>query len=239
MGAGALKSTELSRPLADATTHEEISGDQGTPHTGAPWSAENFAREQIRGLVRQVFFSNAVHLTRQVVVSALEPETEVRNICRRMGEALAMEITERVAVVGAYPRVIHLPESQHEDPDSDEGNAPLRQMAARTRKNLWLVPYCARGPESGLSASRNAFLNEVRRQFEYSIVHGPIAGESDEATAMAQAADGIILVLSAHRTRRATALRVKQSLETVRANILGTVLSDREFPIPDVIYRRL
>jgi Mrp family chromosome partitioning ATPase len=56
---------------------------------------------------------------------------------------------------------------------------------------------------------------------------------------MAQFADGIILVLSAQRTRRIMARKIKGMLEAAQARILGTVLSDRVFPIPDGIYRRL
>jgi Mrp family chromosome partitioning ATPase len=56
---------------------------------------------------------------------------------------------------------------------------------------------------------------------------------------MARVADGLILVLSAQRTRRATALKVKQMLEEAQVRILGAVLSDREFPMPERIYRRL
>jgi hypothetical protein len=231
MSAGLLRAAESAR--------EEARSETGSLRPAAGWSPENFAREQIRGLVRQVFFSNAVHAVRQVVFSALEPETEVRSICRRVGEALAPEIEGRVAVVGPYPRVIQNAEKQREQSVDEDGSTPLRQVATRVRGNLWLVPDGARGSDSSFSASWETFLGEVRREFEYSIVQGPPAGESDEATAMAQSADGIILVLSAQRTRRATARQVKQALQAAHANILGTVLGDRDFPIPDAIYRRL
>src|SRR5258708_26835679 len=56
---------------------------------------------------------------------------------------------------------------------------------------------------------------------------------------MGQLADGVILVLSAQRTRRVTARNVKEGLERAEARILGTVLSDRDFPIPERIYRRV
>jgi Mrp family chromosome partitioning ATPase len=79
----------------------------------------------------------------------------------------------------------------------------------------------------------------MRREFEYSIVEGPPAGESNEAMAMAQFADGIILVLSAQHTRRITARKIMEMLEASQVRILGTVLSDRVFPIPEGIYRRL
>jgi Mrp family chromosome partitioning ATPase len=56
---------------------------------------------------------------------------------------------------------------------------------------------------------------------------------------MAQFADGIILVLSARHTRRVTACKIKETLQAAQARLLGTVLSDRVFPIPEAIYRRL
>ena len=56
---------------------------------------------------------------------------------------------------------------------------------------------------------------------------------------MAQFADGIVLVLAAHRTRRVTARKVKEALEVSQARVLGTVLSERMFPVPEGIYRRL
>jgi len=127
----------------------------------------------------------------------------------------------------------------HTNTGSGEAAVPLRRMAIPIRTNLWLVQALA---EDGgrISDSRwHAHLCELRTGFEYSIVEGPPAGASSEATAMAQLADGIILVLSARRTRRATARCVKERLEAAQARILGTVLTDRLFPIPESIYRRL
>jgi hypothetical protein len=235
---GLLRGTDAGRNFVE--TSRDTAGTEATSTREAGWNPDNFAREQIRGLVRQVFFSNAVRQTRQVVFSAIEPETDVRSICRNVGETLAPEISGQVAVVGAYPRVIQSAEKQRDIAAADEGgSAPLRRVATRVRGNLWLIPDGARVSDSGPSASWHSFLAEVRRDFEYSIVQGAPAGESDEATIMAQAADGIILVLSAQHTRRASARRVMQALVAARANILGTVLSDREFPIPEAIYRRL
>jgi hypothetical protein len=63
------------------------------------WDPERFAQEQIRGLVRRVFSPNAPTPVRQVVFSAVEGETDVSTICRRAGEALAMETTGQIAVL--------------------------------------------------------------------------------------------------------------------------------------------
>jgi len=205
------------------------------------WTPENFAREQILGLVRQVFFSSAARPVRQVVLSAVEPETVVRHLCRQIGETLALETSGSVAVIGGS---LHsMPDAQNRPEQTADAarcaNMPLRRIATAVRGNLWLAPALERNGDPVTAASLHSYLGEIRREFEYSIVEARPVGESNETIAMAQFADGIILVLSAVHTRRATALRAKEVLEAAQARLLGTVLSDRSFPIPEAIYRRL
>jgi hypothetical protein len=214
------------------------------PKTGLPaggWTPEKFGREQIQGLVRQVFLSNVGRPVRQVVFSALELETDVKHICRQVGEALALETMGRIAVVGEYPQILREVEgSQAERSERiKDGTAPLRQGTIRVRGNLWLVAAHGTDGDRGATSGVYSYMDEMRREFEYSVVEGPPAGESNEAMAMAQFADGIILVLSARHTRRIAARKMKEMLEASQVRILGTVLSDRVFPIPHGIYRRL
>lgn len=82
-------------------------------------------------------------------------------------------------------------------------------------------------------------LCELRGEFDYSIVQGPAAGLSSEAAVLGQLTDGIVLVLTAHKTRRAAAKKIKEMLANARTRVLGTVLVDRTFPIPNALYRRL
>jgi hypothetical protein len=233
--------------LGEGLLHSHDARDSAAAHDPQPeirslrttsrWNPENFARQQVRGLVRQVFFSNAVRPVRQVVFSALEPETDVANLCQSVGESLARETAASVAVVGDFPRAVNPEAGRKETAANPSETMPLHKIATRLRGNLWLVPDGMRDADS--STSLNSYLGDVRREFDFSIVQGPVAGESDEATAMAQFADGIILVLSARHTRRATALKIKEALEAANVRMLGAVLSDRAFPIPDAIYRRL
>ena len=48
-----------------------------------------------------------------------------------------------------------------------------------------------------------------------------------------------MLVLEANTTRRITALKAKQALEGHKVRVLGTVLNNRTFPIPESVYRLL
>lgn len=233
MREGLINAGFLGAPVISDRGRERVLPQGRTLRHGDGWDPERFAREQIRSLVRRVFSSNAPALARQVVFSAIEGETDVSTICRRAGEILAMETTGQIAVVGEGPRFNGEEDNQEEEPGSAK---PLRQSGTRLRGNLWFVPVCWRERST---ASLHALLGKIRSEFDFSIVEGPPAGESNQAAAMAQFADGIILVLLAQRTRRVTAEKIKETLEQAQARLLGAVLCEREFPIPNAIYRRL
>jgi hypothetical protein len=226
-------------PSPEIVVGENFGSQPERSRSTSGWSPERFAREQIQGLVRQVFLSSAAGSVRQVVFSAVDAGTDVRGICRQVGEALAAETPGKIGVMGGFPRLV----SDAETDESEDGRSvnlpPLRRVSTRVRGNLWLVPGAAGDDEHRTAASLHSYLGELRREFEYSIVEAAPAGESNDTTAMAQFADGIILVLSAGRTRKVTARRVKQILEGVQARVLGTILSDRVFSIPEGLYRRL
>lgn len=200
------------------------------------WSEESFARQQIQGLVRQVFLSNSSQPIRQVVFSALDADTNVRSLCVRVGETLARETSEVVAIL---PECSRKQTAIENETDGVRRKPPLsvQRMATRLHGNLWLLPPAPL--DGAATTSVHSYLEELRREFEFSIVAAPPASESQAAIAMAEFADGIILVLKAHRTRRAATGNLMQSLEAAQVRVLGTVLTDRVFPMPERIYRRL
>lgn len=195
------------------------------------WSPESFAREQARGLVRQLFLCASEKRVRHVLFSAIDRETDITSITWLVAQRLALEKIGSVAVTGCDP-----PSScEHNEPMQVEGEArssetALRQRGLRLRENLWWLPSDPVTNTAGLHAS----FCELRSQFDYSIIAGPAAG-----LAMLRMVDGVVLVISARHTRKATALSVKRALQLANTRLLGTVLIDREFPIPANIYRHL
>ena len=236
MSAGWLGFAEEKR----APTQERAAPAKGKLLSIDGWNPENFAREQIQHLVRQLFRVSASLSARQVIFSALERETDIKGICLRVGQALAMETSGDVAVVAARPDTLGdvAPYFEQADYAPRVSSSRLRKTAVRLGKNLWLVPDTVT-QEKHDSASLHVFLGELRHGFEYSIVQGQPAGESSMTTEMSQIADGVVLVVSAERTRRASARKIKEMLVAAQVRLLGAVLSDREFPIPERIYRRL
>lgn len=201
------------------------------------WNPEGFAREQIRGLVRRVFFASGERPVKQVVFSPAEPHIEVASICDRVAEALALETRAHVAIAGRGRRTAQTAYRPH-----SPGMGAIKSSSTQMTINLWRVPGMAiaeSGEESGTGLHWLSHLAALRNEFEYAVINGPSAGTSSEAALLGQLADGIILVLGAHSTRRATARQIKETLEGAQCRILGTVLSERTFPVPERIYRRL
>jgi hypothetical protein len=202
------------------------------------WNPKEFAHEQIRGLVRRVFFASGGPPVKQVVFCAAGPHIDVVAICDQVGWALAQETSAHIAIVGREPGS----EAMVRNAPRSRGKGAIKSWATQMSINLWRVPEFGPqgfGEESGTGRYWLSCLAELRNEFEYAVIQGPVAGVSSEAALLGQLADGIILVLGAHSTRRATARKIKETLEAAQSRILGTVLSERRFPVPERIYRRL
>lgn len=190
------------------------------------WNRQKFARDQIRGLVRQLFMRNVPPPVRHVMFSAVRPEIEIDDICRLVGKALTEEREAEVAIVRVEPG---LPQPCQES---------LKAAAIPLERKLWLLQRKQCSGSLAAVAELCSYLAAVREEFEYSIVLGSPADSNDVVEA-ARFCDGLVLVLSALHTRRAVALQTKRALEEAGVRLLGTVLADREFPIPQNLYRRL
>ena len=202
------------------------------------WTPQDFAREQMRGLVRRVFLGSKDHSCKQVAFSAAEPETDVASLCDLAGRSLALETSLDVAVVGREQPVL---ERMWPHPRARRLGS-VKSCSVKAAINLWHVPGSARREctdESATGCSWISFLAELRNEFEYAVIQAPAAGVSSDAALLGQLTDGIVLILEAHRTRKATARKIKETLLGAQCRILGTILSERRFPVPEFVYRRL
>lgn len=208
------------------------------------WDPESFSREQMRGLVRQVFFPGWPRTARQVVISPVDAAVNVAHICAEVGETVSEQLGASVCLVEAN---WHSPElerlygrNRNDGLSAPETADAMRKSSRQVSRRLWLTSWEMPLGENGFSVVwlRNQ-LGELRRQFDYAILHAPPAGLYSETALLGNLADGVILVLEAHITRRMAAQRARELLLSSNARLLGTVLNQRRFPIPERIYRRL
>jgi protein-tyrosine kinase len=208
----------------------------------------SLAREEEVKLVRRLFFSSP-KAPRVVVFCGVESGDGPGCICARASEALSAQVESPVCTVDASFRNPGLSqyfgvESQVEVTDDELLNpGTLENAIQRTAtSNLWLLPW---GPESSnrqavLRPDRvQSHLAEMRARFEYILVSTPPMHQSADAIALGQVSDGVVLVLEANSSRRDAAQRAKASLQAANVKLLGAVLNNRTFPIPEAIYRKL
>ena len=190
--------------------------------------------EQIQALVEQLFFRHESGPVRYVGFTAAEPSSDTSPLCLEVARVLAEEGRYDVGLVDASPGADPLQTQPEVAPTRrSETNWPIAPR-------LWLVPRqnwlpsgeVHRIPEQSLSR-----LRELTTEFDFAILRCPSV--SWLTTRIGRACDGLVLVLTAYRTRRMVAAQMKKLLRQAQVPLLGTVLTERRFPVPEALYRKL
>jgi hypothetical protein len=220
---------------------------QTLPDTLPPlWNSDRFEEEQLRGLVRQVFFPGWPRPARQVVLSTIDENVAVSSTAIRIGRMMAAEIPGNVAVIEVFPlgtvAETTFGRNTSEQTDSDQRPALLRRSSRQILSNLWLVPgyvFLAQHQEGLSVSSLRGRLGELRLEFDYVLINAPPVNSSSEAALLGSLTDGVILIIGANTTRRAAARKGQFTLRQANARLLGAILCERTFPIPERLYRKL
>ncbi len=187
-------------------------------------------RERVQFLVQYLFFHQKSP-PRHVGVAAVEESTETAHLCFDLAQALANEDRYDVGVIDASPLSVPL-EIQLALPAPESPDSWL--VAPR----LWFVPRQNWLPaRSSLTEQNTAHLRELAAEFDFSILHCPSV--SRLSVRIGGACDGLVLVVTANQTRCLAARHIKEQIEKIQIPLLGTVLRERRFPIPEALYQRL
>jgi capsular exopolysaccharide synthesis family protein len=103
---------------------------------------------------------------------------------------------------------------------------PLQDTAAAGVR-LLSSGHPAANPLEALASRRfEQVLALARAQADFVLVDTPPAGALADTAVLAPRLEGILLVVSAGKTKRDLARRAREQLERVNANLLGVVLTD-------------
>ena len=226
-------------PLATTSSPEgwhlhRLALDTGSPPGAMPArAAEVRAREelQLAGRLRGLADSDG---RRIVLFASVEGGPNCARICARAGILLATQDRRSVCVVDAHVRWPEVHEWLPVD-ESMRSTSPERLVAA----NFWLLSpqFTPATPGQPSLASLRPYLRELGARFQHVFVVAPRLGSEMDALELAAHCDGVILIVEAHLTRRDTLQALKATMEALRVPLLGVVLNNRTFPIPDALYR--
>jgi Mrp family chromosome partitioning ATPase len=163
-------------------------------------------------------------------------------VCARVAQSLAAQVKADVCAVDAdfehpalhqyfqLPNTGGLAAALHDA-------APVGAFASRIAgTQLTVMPAGSRGGWDAAGAAAVADrIRELRAQFEYVLVRAPLSS----AVFLGRLTGKAVLVIEAHATRRDAAAQMKLHLEQSGVEILGAVLNNRTFPIPQSLYSKL
>jgi receptor protein-tyrosine kinase len=206
--------------------------------------ATSFSGEEILRFIQRIFLSANGSAPRQVVLCGVDAENGSSSVCAMAGRTLAVNSSRKVCLVDANvrsPRLAFMFGIDGTNPFSGT-SAPLRDQCVQVGNNLWLA-----GPSILADNSRVLLppvelkerLTQLRDEFEYMLIDAPGTSVCGDAQLLGLVADAAILVIEANSTRRLTARKAKESLDAAGVRLLGTILHNRSFPIPESLYKRL
>jgi capsular exopolysaccharide synthesis family protein len=108
----------------------------------------------------------------------------------------------------------------------EQTQLPLQDTQAPGVRVLTCGPVAANPLEVLASRRFDHVLSLARAQADFVLVDTSPAGALADAAVLAPRLDGMLLVVSAGRTKRDLARRAREQLERVNANLLGVVLTD-------------
>lgn len=235
---------ELYDAQAESVAEGRIPPPAVAPATPLQLAMEPGQREEILKLVQRVFLGTGMENVRLVVFSALEEGDGATWTCARAAEMLASQVSGSVCVVDANFQSpgLHQEFGVKNDRGFSEAlsvSDPVAGFATSLERANLSVLTAGAAVESVNADALRWRLADLRREFSYILVDAPPVNGGADVVSLARAGEGLVLVLKAHSSRRETARQAVQELNEAGVRILGAVLNQRTFPIPESVYRKL
>ena len=209
------------------------------PEEARPPSAARYFGEATFELIRRLFLTPEGSAPRSVVFCAVERGSPCGWICAAAAELLAGQAVGTVCLVDgnlANPS-LHTYFETGNRPGLGAAIAAGGAMEDFAHPvgsgHLWLMT--AGAPTPGVDPYAPPFrerlqtrLAELRKCFDYVVIHAPAAGSGPLAIHLAATAAGTVLILEPSFTRQQSARQTKQQIEAAGGRVVGVVLYRRE-----------
>jgi hypothetical protein len=195
------------------------------------------ASPYIRKIVESLFLKPAPAKLRKLGFCDIEHSGGAAAICDACGAMLASLVNGRVLLADAEPSRAPLQFASAPDRHAQITTAvPEGGITHDGTSHLWRLQMpINRGCRTGQLEN----LAPISAEFDYVCVNLPPVNSAESALTRTDDLDGIVLVIQAHSTRRDVVEKAYRSLESRGKKVVGAVLNNRRFPIPERIYKYL
>lgn len=217
----------MSRVLEARVNPEHITPEQQrTPRTVSVGESSDGESHPLQGIARQLFFPGRGVQRRRILLCSADQFAQEFALAEQIARAgVSMNMT--VALVDARDAAsIQVPKKP---PRAEKSG--VRRVDYQVSEKLWKLPLATFLQMEGFPDG------EKTPMFDRVVFASAISDSS--AGLVCSLSDAAVLVVTAGRTHREVALRAAEMLRQFKVDLLGTILTERRFPIPDSIYRRL
>jgi MinD-like ATPase involved in chromosome partitioning or flagellar assembly len=200
-------------------------------------------------LIRTVFQAVDVQgklRNRAVAFTSATPGEGVSHVVNILAKELAAQTQNRILLVDATTLqnlYIDDPNQVSNHCEETEIDNLLRLSAPGAMPNVANLAAVVGPRKAGEWESapeyRAECLKALRWNFDYVLIDCPSPVVSSDASTLAPLIDGVVVVVKAAQTRRGQIQRCQQVIESAGGNFLGFVLNQRQYPVPNWIYRML
>jgi len=237
-----------------AVTPIVATGERTTSPAVATSTAEDLSgldpavREEAQKLVQRLFIVPGKTAPKAVLFAGVDAGDDCGLLSAVIAKVLAKSVPGTVCLVEGNLRSPLLPGALGVNcdrglMDSLRQNGSIKEYLTRTGVDrFWLLS--AGSPVQDTVTLLNSDrmrerVSELRQEFDYVVMTAPPLNNFADGVVLGRLLDGVVLVVEANSTRRESALRVTESLRATKISVLGAVLNNRTFPIPEALYKRL
>jgi len=227
----------------------EVTSSPAMVVTGSPaLHIEGAARDEVLKLVQSLFLTTGPHRTRQVVFAGTESGSGTSWMCAHAAEILAAQGLGSVCAVDCNlvsPALHEQFRVQNHFGLAEAllGIEPIRQYVQQlSRPNLWLLSGGSRSEKSHDLLTQEMMrrrMLELRAEFDYVLFDVAAVNAGNDAAILGSWCDGVAIVVKANSTNRKDARQAVKDIQAASTLVLGAILNQRTFPIPESIYNRL
>lgn len=199
--------------------------------------------KQLTKLVHRLLATDLRSAPRVIVFADVDHQNGSSWICCRTAELMAATTTVCVVDANLESPAVHtyfgldnrggLAKAMYE-------NWPIERCLQVARTGPAVMP--AGDGRFGISTRTNDVLNSImaslRQDFDYVFFDAPPIHSHTQSAVLSALADGLILIVQAHSTKRNLAKSARQELQAWNVNVLGAILNNHTFPVPENILRK-
>lgn len=198
-------------------------------------------------LADQIYLLVKDNNLKSILITALSPLEGSAKLIANLGKYLSQEAHHKIFIVDANLKapslhtIFNIP-GKPGLADVLEEKATLEKATVKINDNLLILPAgeTSLNPTTLLNSSRmRDVVNIAREKSELLFIDYANLRAIKNVRILSSIADGIALVVSEGKTRRPVIKAAITPLEQSKANIIGTILNNRTFVIPKIIYKRL